>query len=208
MAENSDENRFIDRISQQLKDNQQSLFAQLLDAPWPSDTVGKARIPKEITKFMPCWGDSNKDKEKIRFTKASISCSLEDNIFLSGSMRSGYASVSFNWLQSNKLNDLQLNQLYTNQLNQSFYRSNAGADDVTNFHCEQANVVNSAGSVSKNINCVRAYRKYPGLFDVRFVSVLLGVDKQALLSRYSLQGVSQDMAQRFYQKFVEQVSWN
>jgi hypothetical protein len=97
--------------------------------------------------------------------------------------------------------------LYTNQLNQAGYRTNAGVEDVTNYHCDQDNIFNLQSSTSKSVMCVRAYRKYEGLFDVKFASILLGDDNQTLLSRYTLQGISQELAQAFYQKFVEQVSW-
>ena len=194
-------------IGQQLKDNQSLLYQQLIDADWQLGNLGNASVPRKVADFMQCWGDSNKNKDKVLFTQASTNCAIQDNVFLSGSFRTGKAQLGFSWIKSDKLNEMQLSQLYERNLNQDYGRNNAAADEVSNYHCSQAWVENQSSSLLKGVTCVRAYRKYPGLFDVKFKSLLMGKEAQALVARYMLQGVTQDTANAFYQKFVEQVSW-
>lgn len=201
------EQDLIADITNQLKNNQDVLYQELLSAQWQTNQLGGAEVPSEVSNFMPCWGDSNKNKEKILYNKASANCSVQERIYLSATMSTGVAQLGFSWLQSNQLTEMQLSKLYQVNLNARSGRSNAGQDDVTDYHCNQAIVENIASSVSKGVTCVRAYRKYPGLFDVNHRSVLLGKDKQSLVSHYFLQGVTQETANNFYQKFVEQVKW-
>jgi len=199
---------FTNRITEQLTRNQQQLYQQVLQAEWPRYSLGGAKVPNEISEFLPCWGNSNEDKEKIRYTAISSSCYLSERIYISSEMTTGHAQISFNWLQSEDLSGLQLSALYNKTLNSNYGRSNARQDDVTDFHCYESIVQNPAEDVSKGYTCVRAYRKYQGLFDVRYYSLLLEKSDQTLVGRYALEGVTKETAERFYKKYMESVSWN
>lgn len=208
VEETKNEAFFIDRITAQLTNNQQELFAQLLENNWQRYSLGQAKVPNELIDFMPCWGDSNQAKEKERYTAASTNCALGENIYLSSHMSTGQAQMGFSWIQSNKLEPQQLATLFTDTLNRPYSRNNAGQDDVTDFYCKEALIEHKTDTVSKGIQCVRAYRKYAGLYDVRFHTLLLEKDDQTLVGRYALQGVSRETADSFFSKFMENVSWN
>ncbi|WP_341206589.1 serine protease [uncultured Psychrosphaera sp.] len=195
-------------IRDQLIENQTDLYQELLKGEWPSSTLGGATVPKEMSKFMPCWGDSNQDQEKKQYNQATSNCRLDESIYISDSLRTGFAQIGFNWIESDKLNNMQLSHLYTLNLNSRYGRNNAGSDDVTDFHCNESIMNNAVGDVVKGMTCIRAYRKYEGLFDVRFHSLLLEKDNQTLIGKYFLQGVTQQTAHAFYAKFMENVQWN
>ena len=207
-AQDSLEAHFTQRITQQLTDNQAALFQPILASDWPTYNLGQASIPNEVADFMPCWGNSNQDKEKIKYTVASSNCSVDERIYLSSHMTTGLVQMSFSWVQSDELNAMQLSNLYTTSLNSRYGQNNAGVDDVTDFHCQQAVIGNRFDTVSKGVICVRAYRKYAGLYDVRYHSILLEKQDQTLIGRYSLQGVTQDTASHFYRKYMEKIKWN
>lgn len=197
----------LESIGGQLQDNQEQLYQALLDTDWEMGELGTANVPSDIVDFMPCWGDSNKNKEKVLFTQVVTNCALQENVYLSNSFKTGNALLGFSWIKSDKLNEMQLAQLYENNLNRRYGNNNAGSDDVSNYHCSEAWFDNAQQEKLKGISCVRAYRKYPGLFDVKFKSIMTGKQSQALIARYSLQGVTEKTASAFYQKFVEQLSW-
>ena len=197
----------IEQIRSQLIANQQALYSQLLSSEWQLGQLGDAQVPNEIAKVMPCWGDSNNQKNKVLHSQVSTNCSLGESVYLSSQHSTGFAQVGFSWLQSDTLSPMQLSQLYQLHLNNRYGKNNAGADDVSNFHCAENLVENQLNTKIKGITCVRAYRKYPDLYDVKFKSVLLGKADQALVAKYVLQGVTEETANAFYQKFVEQVSW-
>ena len=199
---------FLSQIQKQLADNQSALFDQILSSEWPLYSLGQASIPNQISDFMPCWGDSNQDKEKIQYTVATSNCTLDERIYLSGDLTTGFAQMSFSWVQSKELNKLQLSSLYSASLNRAYGQNNGTEDEVTDFHCQEAIIGNKHNTVSKGVTCVRAYRKYEGLFDVRYHSVLLQKDDQTLIGRYALQGVTQQTASAFFKKYMESVKWN
>jgi hypothetical protein len=202
------EDFFTARVLAQLTQNQQQLYAQIARYDWSSNTVGNISIPAEIAEFMPCWGDSNQDREKMQFTETTTNCRLNDNIFISSSFMTGSVNVNFNWIQSDKLLPMQLVSLLQSKMNNRFIQSSIGPEEVTNFHCQQAIIENAHNTVSKGTTCVRAYRKYEGLYDVRFSSVLLQAPDESLIASYSLVGVSEQVAGDFFEKFMESVKWN
>ena len=195
-------------IRNQLIDNQQQLYSELLNNDWLLSDLGGAQVPKEIAKIMPCWGDSNKKKNNVLHTQASSNCSLGENVYLTGNFSTGFAQLGFSWIQSYKLSQMQLAQLYEDTLNRRYGNNNASSDDVSNYHCSESLIENSANATIKGITCVRAYRKYADLFDVKFKSVMMGKDNQALVAKYMLQGITMDTANAFNNKFLEQLSWN
>jgi len=207
ITDSQSEQWFKTRITTQLTDNQASLYANIINTEWPLYTLGQAFIPNQVSDFMPCWGSSNKDKEKAKYTVASSNCGVDERIYLSGNMTTGVVQMSFSWVHSDELNQLQLGQLFSASLNSRYGHNNGSEDEVTDFHCDQAIIGNTFETISKGVTCVRAYRKYDGLYDVRYHSLLLEKDNQTLIGRYALQGVTRDTAQDFYKKYMENVKW-
>ena len=206
--ENSESNfDLLDDIRQQLIQSQKSLYSQLLESDWQMGELGDAIVPNEISKIMPCWGDSNKEKSSVLHTQASANCSLGESVYLTENHTTGYAQLGFSWITSDKLTSMQLAQLYEANLNNRYGNNNADSEDVSNFHCSENLTKNSVHAVIKGEVCVRAYRKYADLFDVKFKSVLMGKNEQALIAKYVIQGVTAETANAFYHKFVEQLSW-
>lgn len=199
---------FDERILAQLTTNQAELFNEVLNIDWQTNAVGNISIPSELAEFMPCWGDSNQDKEKIQYVNTTTNCGLYDNIYLSSSFYTGSVNVNYNLIKSEKLSSLQLSTLYQSRLNNSSENRNAGQDDVSNFHCQESIVENQHAAVSKGVLCIRAYRQYEGLYDVKFKSVMLQEADETLIASYSLQGVTEKVADQFFEKFIESVEWN
>jgi hypothetical protein len=61
---------------------------------------------------------------------------------------------------------------------------------------------------NKSILCTRAYKKFPDLYDVLYLSASLDKNKQALVSHFTVAGISQKNALAFTRKFMEAVTWN
>jgi hypothetical protein len=60
---------------------------------------------------------------------------------------------------------------------------------------------------NKAVFCARAYKDYSNLYDVLYVAISIDKNDQALLSHFTLAGVSQQSSQAFTQRFMEYVSW-
>lgn len=199
---------FDKRILAQLTANQTKLYNEVLSVDWQTSAVGNILIPSEIADFMPCWGDSNQDKEKIQYVNTTTNCGLYDNIYISSSFYTGSVDVNYNLIKSEKLSAYQLSILYESRLNNTFDNVNAGQEDVSNFHCKESVIKNQYAAISKGVLCVRAYRQYEGLYDIKFKSVMLQAASESLVASYSLQGVTENVADQFFEKFIESVKWN
>jgi hypothetical protein len=61
--------------------------------------------------------------------------------------------------------------------------------------------------INKAVFCTRAYKKFPQLYDVLFIGASVDQNDKALISHFTLAGVSQDMAMAFTRKFMESLTW-
>ena len=60
---------------------------------------------------------------------------------------------------------------------------------------------------NKSVFCTRAYKDFPKLFDVLYIAISVDRGDQALLSHFTIAGVTQDSALNFTEKFMESISW-
>ena len=86
-------------------------------------------------------------------------------------------------------------------------RSFTGDEEaMTNFRCTTDFVAHDE-LPSKVTFCLRAYRKFDGLYDVFQQSFALRNDNELLESTLSLSGVSAENARAFARKFQESITW-
>jgi serine protease Do len=83
----------------------------------------------------------------------------------------------------------------------------AREDDVTNYRCHSDVVINKHKVTSKTSLCLRAYKKYEGLYDVLFVAASLDHKNSGLISHFTLAGVDKVSAIGFSQRFMDSIAW-
>lgn len=195
------------RIGEQLLANQQRFMEQVLSADWQVKKLGSANVPGEITEFIRCWGDSNADKREAKYLSASSSCAMGEQIYLTSKFRSGDVRMQYKWLKTDELNRYQFYNMYRHTLSGLRADNRATKDDVTEFSCSQE-LINVAVTRSKAVLCSRAYKEYPGLYDVAFIAASYDKDQQGLVSEFNLSGVDKTLALQFAEKFMESATWN
>ncbi len=196
-------------IEDQLFASQELLFTRLLNKAWPAAQLGDAIVLNEIAPFIPCWGQSNAENEKAQFKVSDINCISKEKIYINRQFQSGNIEIQFSWLDRDKLNAMQFTQLLENSFSRAGPGNVAGKKNVTNYHCNQdftAPVKQNA--TFKSTYCVRNYKKYPKLYDVLLMSVSVHDNQSALMSHFTLSGVSEENAQAFTQKFLGAIQWN
>jgi serine protease Do len=197
------------RIGEQLHANQQRLLDQVLKAQWQLTKLGSAKVPGEITPFIRCWGRSNSDKVDAKFLSASSSCAMSEQVYLSNQFRSGNIGMEYEWLKTDELNSYQFYNMYEKSMAGMGADNMAAKDDVTEFKCSHDLVAIDKGAThAKAVICSRAYKEYPGLFDVAFISASYDKDRQGLISHFTLSGVEKGLALQFAEKFMESATWN
>jgi len=202
------------QMAKQLMASQNKLMTALISSTWQSkELAGKALIPIIDVPFIRCWGDSNADKTDALILAAVANCSLDENTYLSSHFFTGSVEIEYRYMQAKNLSDNKFYHLYQKQIARAGAGNRAGKDDVSEYQCHHDLVMpESTADTKQAINnksvfCTRAYKDFPGLFDVLYLGASIDKNQQALVSHFTLAGVNQDNAMAFTRKFMEAVSW-
>jgi serine protease Do len=203
-----------EQMAAQLFANQNKLMKALLNNTWQSkELAGKAMFPVIEAPFLRCWGDSNADKKGALILTAIANCSLDENTYLSSHFFTGSVEIEFRYMQAKNLSDNKFYHLYQKQIARAGTGNRAGKDDVSEYQCNHdlitpASTANTSKTITnKSVFCTRAYKDFPGLFDILYLGASVDKNQQALVSHFTLAGVSQENAMAFTGKFMEAVSW-
>ncbi|TKB46744.1 S1 family peptidase [Thalassotalea mangrovi] len=197
------------QITEQLDENQRRLITTILDNPWQSKTFAKASIPQMGVDFIRCWGNSNTDRPDDLLFQAITQCQMEESVYISDSFNTGKVSMEFHFFEGEDISDWRFYQNYKSSITQAGADNQAGKEDVTEFECQHdITRTQDSSMTSKSIMCVRAYKKYQGLFDIMFLAASVDKGNQALVSHFTLAGVNESLAQSFTQRFMEASRWN
>jgi serine protease Do len=196
------------QMAEQLAFNQDKLISTILNSEWQLKPLGKGLIPNVDVPFIRCWGDSNADKNDALILAAVAKCSLDENTYLSSDFFTGFLEMEFRYMQAKEISDTKFYSLYEQHIKRAGPSNKASKDDVTEYQCHH-DIVSpmNNGMKRKSIFCTRAYKDFPKLYDVLYLSASIDKDNQALVSHFTIAGVKQDAAMDFTQKFMESVSW-
>ena len=198
-------------ITDQLTQNQELIFGELVNKDWMISDFKGVSIPNEIADYIRCWGSSENSPD-IAYENFMSLCSQDEYIYLSGSFTTGSIVYQFNWLESDELNILQFYNLYQTQIENVYPDNYAGRDDVSNYVCHEdfhsKRSVQDTRVVTKGTFCARKYKEYPGLYDVLYLGASVHENRKGLVSHFTLAGVSMEMAQEFTRKFLASITWN
>ncbi len=202
------------QMAEQLMASQNKLMAALINSTWQSkELAGKALIPIIDVPFIRCWGDSNADKNDALILAAVANCSLDENTYLSSHFFTGSVEIEYRYMQAKNLSDNKFYHLYQQQIARAGAGNRAGKDDVSEYQCHHDLVMPEStartkqGINNKSIFCTRAYKNFPGLFDILYLGASIDKSQQALVSHFTIAGVNQENAMLFTSKFMEAVSW-
>jgi len=190
---------FAVRIREQLVANQRGLIDGLLAEQWPTQELGQAVAVDEMAPFVKCWGGSTDDKQL--YSSVSSSCSSDEDVYVGPGLSTGVIAYQFFWLQADDLSAPRF-QSYYRSLYSAFMPDNgADEDNVTNFSCDEMFVEQTAGAVDKVVLCLRAYRKFSGLYDALYVSGSVDWQDRAFISHFTLAGVEPTTLTAFMDRF-------
>ena len=193
---------FNEIIGQQLLAHQTVMVDKILDGPFTIKTLGKYRVPVRESDQMRCWGQST-DKAENPYTVEQIKCSMESAIFVSNELRTGQMSIQHKFTQSTKLGALRFSELVAKTLKRENFGSHKDRR-LTGPACNEQFLTN--GNLSMRVVlCVRAYRKFAGLYDFAVLTATTDEDLMNLQSRMDIKGVSYENGLRVSRKFIESI---
>ncbi|MFK7794244.1 MAG: S1C family serine protease [Gammaproteobacteria bacterium] len=202
---------YSETIRDQLYNNQSDFFNELIDGDWVTSSFGDANVPDDISPYIKCWGVNNSRPEE-KYNYSASYCQENERIFLSGAFDTGSVLFQFGWFDTQQLNQFQFYKVLESYASDLRAENRSDEENVTNFKCYD-DFVESVSKANKSIEnkvsyCARTYKKYPGLYDVMYLSVSVHDNNKALLSHFSITGVSQEAAAKLTKKFSENIIWN
>ena len=193
------------QVGAQLLDNQQRITERLLANPVPTQALGGYQVPGRWLPFLKCWGDTPHDPE-LPYTFTSYQCSSEEDLYLSSEHRTGVVAYSHGYVTSSQLGALRFSALYTATFENDAGGVEATKEDVTNFRC-RVEFVQVRGLPVRAALCLRAYKKFPGLYDLALRAATLDGSTAGVQTGLDLAGFSADNARAIARRYLEALSW-
>jgi len=155
--------------------------------------------------FLKCWGDTPHDVERP-YAVTNYQCSSEEDIYVSSQQRTGMVAYSHQHVSSTKLGSLRFAALYSAIYATDPMMVEATREDVTNFRCH-SEFVTSGGVTLRAAMCMRAYKRFPGLYDLVLRAAALPSGSQGVDTSLTLAGFSPDNARKLARRYLEGLSW-
>lgn len=171
-------------------------------AGFTSQTLAGRIVPTLDGSLTKCWA-GGRDGERLRYQRDTLNCSLRSELFVRGNLYTGYLSLSHVLLRNDKLATPQFLAIgsFANRV-MSFL--NAGNREMTANECRD-DYVSGATHVYRVAICLKAYRKFEGIYDFKINATQIDDPRERLSSSLSLNGVSFENGQQLARMFLERL---
>jgi serine protease Do len=187
-------------IGEQLLAHQRAMIDRLLDSPLDLKSMGPYVVPVRESEQVRCWGRSNVKAEAV-FTADTMACSMESAIYVSESQQTGHVSMTHQYVRSASLDPIRFAALASTL----FKADNLGTNKDTRLTgpiCTEK-FVKTKTLPLRAVTCVRAYRKFAGLYNFTLLTATTDDPKASLQSRLDVSGVSFENGVRSTRAFLE-----
>jgi len=204
-----------DEIDRQLVTWQSAFYHALGEQGFKAATLGPYEAPESSAPWFNCWARTNADQTpKPRAQLDSTSCSSQSSLFIAEDIETGRAELSHAYVRSVDLNPFQFAAFVSQYYGGAGMIRSWSRKRLTQPECHedfiernQGEKGEKAGPVMRTVWCARAYRDFAGIYDVAITTVTQDRDKEALVSRLAMQGVSYENALALRQRFVGELAW-
>jgi serine protease Do len=191
---------FTGVVAEQLLSHQRALVDRLLATPLTLKPMGPYQVPVRESEQMRCWGRSV-NKTEQSFTVDDTSCSMESAIFISSSLQTGQIGIRHQFLRSTGLDTLRFAQLAGSSFKNEHFGTGKSTS-MTGPKCTEQFVKNRSLPL-RAVLCVRAYRKFDGLYDFALLTASTDSGQMSLQSRFDAHGVSYPNGLRLGRAFLD-----
>ena len=197
---------FTAMATRQLLANQSDFVDKVLAESLSPTAISDYVVPGKFAPFLNCWGDTQQRDDTL-YEWAYQACSTSDDLYLSENQTSGVISFSHELFTTKDLGPIRFFGFLQDRFQAHRSRLAGEEEMVTNFDCDTGFVEHNQVQ-SKVIFCLRAYKKFDGLYDAFLKSSILSRPDETLQSTLTLAGVSYENAVRLSKAFLETISWN
>lgn len=193
---------FNESISRQLLGHQSVMVNHLLATPLTMKSLGHYLVPVRESDQVRCWGQSN-NKPDLPYSVEQIKCSMESAIYVASDMQTGRIAIQHEYARATRLDPLRFSRLVAKSFKNERFGSHkdrrrtrpvCGEEFVTNGKLPMRAVV-----------CVRAYRKFTGLYDFSVLADSSDDNLLNLQSRLDIKGVSYENGLRVSRVFLDSI---
>ncbi len=187
-------------IGEQLLAHQRAMIDRLLDTPLDLKSMGPYVVPVRESEQVRCWGRSNV-KAEATFNADTIACAMESAIFVSETQQTGHVSMTHQYVRSASLDQMRFAALASTL----FKAGNLGNNKDTRLTgpiCTEK-FVKTKTLPLRAVTCVRAYRKFAGLYNFTLLTASTDDARSNLQSRLDVSGVSYANGMRSTRAFLE-----
>lgn len=194
---------FSEDVGRQLLAHQNFMVDKLLENNLSLRVLGKYQVPVRESEQMRCWGSSS-TKDENSFSEDKMNCAMESSLFVSGKLQTGHITITHTLLQSKKLDALRFSRLVSERFKNQIFASTRHPS-VTAPACNE-DFVKNEGLSMRAVLCVRAYRKFPELYDFIVISSSLDQASEVLQSHLDTRGVSYENGMRMAKLFLKSIA--
>jgi S1-C subfamily serine protease len=186
-------------IGQQLLAHQKVMIDTLLATPLSIKTMGPYQVPVRESGQVRCWGHSNV-KSEATYNADTVSCAMEAAIYVSDTQQTGYVSMTHQYLRSTSLQPLRFAFLASSRFRVDRIGSTRDTR-LTGPSCTEE-FVRTRSLPLRAVTCVRAYRKFAGLYNFTLLTASTDDAQASLQSRLDVSGVSFENGMRVTRAFL------
>ena len=198
-------------ITRQLTSWQTGLAEALADKGFRPASFGPWRAPESAVPWLNCWARTNADATpKPRAIVDTTQCSSRTSLFVAGDLQTGQIEFSHAHARSVDLNAFQF-AAFVSQQAQPSWASGFGSRRLTQQRCHEDFLAfrgDAERPVLRAVWCARAYRELDGLYDVSIMAVTQDRDREALVSRLNLRGLTYANALSIGRRFLGAIGWS
>ena len=186
-------------IAAQLLVHQREMVDRLLEEPLAIKSMGPYLVPVRESGQLRCWGRSN-IKAATAYTSDAMSCAMEAAVYVSATQQTGHVSMTHRYIRSDSLHPLPFAAL-ASRLFRTDQPRGAGNARLAKPHCTER-FVHTRTLPLRAVTCVRAYRKFEGLYNFTLLTASTDAAESSLQSRLDISGVSYDNGMRVTRAFL------
>ena len=204
----AEHDQYIEWIGESLLQDQDEYYQPILAKEFELEPLGELRVPADLSESLKCWGRTvdKKDNDKLKHRATNKTCQTSDSIYVQDRFYVGNLSYRFEWLTTDELNSIQFYRFIQNRFSHGSPRTGYDGEDLTSYQCK-TQFIKTAGHGWKASTCFRAYKDYPGMYDMTMVMTSVDESNKAAVMNLNAGGISKNNALQLLKKMINAVEW-
>jgi S1-C subfamily serine protease len=192
-------------IAKQLVDYGQRVVDSLMVEKVKSIQLDRFTVPGVMSPRQRCGATIDNSPERF-YVLETHECRLASDIYVDDKVSAGGTNYRHQLVRGNGLGAIRLARAQGSRMETLVDQGKAPVKHFTRWSCESSNV-ELTGMKARLVSCVRGYRQFPGLYDMRFRVASLTSGPSALVSSLAAAGISSADGARIAKHFLASIRY-